>query len=322
MTYEEKLEALCGENENIRILTAENRAAIRSLSEKLRSRFIDFGIAEQTMVGAAAGMALRGRIPVVHALAAFLTMRAFEFIRTDVGIPRLPVKFIGGVPGFLSDANGPTHQALEDIALMRSIPSMHIFCPSDSEELVNGMAQILQSPFPWYVRFNARPPVIEHSVPFIPGVAETVSDGFDVAVVTYGMLLEQAIRAKELLDKAGVSVRLINLRALQPIDEAAILRAARETELIVSLEDHFLNGGLYTIICELLARNCTATHVAPMALEQRWFRPGLLPDVLEYEGFTGRQIAIRILIKLASLKRQNRYPPNGQKISPFIKSIC
>ena len=156
MTYEEKLEELCSKDNNIRILTAENRAAIRALPKKLGNRFIDFGIAEQTLVGAAAGLALRGKIPIVHALATFLTMRAFEFIRTDVGIPQLPVKLIGGIPGFLSDGNGPTHQALEDISLMRTIPSMHIFCPSDAEDMVDGMDQILKSPFPCYMRFNAR----------------------------------------------------------------------------------------------------------------------------------------------------------------------
>jgi transketolase len=111
------------------IMTAENLAAIRKLPPLLKERFIDTGITEQTLVGAAAGMALRGRVPVVHALAAFLTMRAFEFIRTDIGLAGLPVKLVGSVAGFLSTANGPTHQAIEDIALMSMIPSMHIFCP-------------------------------------------------------------------------------------------------------------------------------------------------------------------------------------------------
>src|SRR5207245_579692 len=135
------------------VMTAENRAAIRALPEKLGARFIDVGICEQTMVGAAAGLALRGRVPVVHALATFLTMRAFEFIRTDVGIGRLPVKLVGGVPGFLSDANGPTHQAIEDVALMRGIPGMEIVCPTDEEELAAALPEILQSPRPAYIRY-------------------------------------------------------------------------------------------------------------------------------------------------------------------------
>ncbi len=322
MTYEEKLEELCSRDKNIRILTAENRAAIRTLQKKIGNRFIDFGIAEQTMVGAAAGLALRGRIPIVHAIATFLTMRAFEFIRTDVGIPRLPVKLIGGVPGFLSDGNGPTHQSIEDISLMRSIPAMHIFCPSDAEELVNGMDQILKTPYPCYVRFNACAPVVNHSAPFIFGVSETISEGFDITILTYGMLLEQAVIAKDQLEKSGVSVRLINLRTLHPIDEIAILRAAQETKLIISLEDHFLIGGLYSILCELLVRRRIAANVLPIALEQRWFKPGLLPDVLEYEGFTGRQIALRILAELASLKQKNQKGFITHETALFFRPIC
>src|SRR5436305_13855158 len=127
MTYEELLEEIAAEDERLVVMTAENRAAIRNLPSKLGNRFIDVGICEQTMVGAAAGLALRGRTPVAHALATFITLRAFEFIRSDVGIGNLPVKLVGGVPGFLSDANGPTHQAVEDIALMRGIPNMQVF---------------------------------------------------------------------------------------------------------------------------------------------------------------------------------------------------
>src|SRR5258708_25050094 len=123
-SYEDTLAKLAEHERRIVVMTAENRAAIRGLAARLGDRFIDVGICEQTMIGTAAGLALRGRIPVCHALATFLTMRAFEFIRTDVGIARLPVKLVGGVPGFLSDGNGPTHQALEDIALMRGIPNM------------------------------------------------------------------------------------------------------------------------------------------------------------------------------------------------------
>jgi transketolase len=322
MTYEEKLAHLCAYNPKLMVLTAENRAAIRSLPDILEDRFLDFGIAEQTMIGAAAGLALRGRVPVVHALAAFLTMRAFEFIRTDVGIAKLPVKLVGGVPGFLSDGNGPTHQAIEDVALMRSIPSMQIFCPADAEELVDGLNQVVQSQYPCYVRFNSRPPVMKHYVPFAFGVGETITDGFDVTILTYGFLLEQALIAMDALEKAGVSVRLINLRSLSPIDESMIVRAARETPLIVTVEDHFLSGGLYSILSEILVRYQTMTQVLPIALEQRWFAPGLLPDVLENEGFTGKQISLRILAKLSSMRR-SRQPASTHNISSIlIRSIC
>ena len=322
MTYEEKLSNLCKQNSNVMVLTAENRVAIRSLPDVLGKRFLDFGIAEQTMIGAAAGLALRGRIPVAHALAAFLTMRAFEFIRTDVGIAKLPVKLIGGVPGFLSDANGPTHQAIEDIALMRAIPSMQIFCPADVDELVEGLPHIVQSQNPCYVRFNARPSTIKHFVPFIIGVSETIADGFDVTILTYGFLLEQALIARDHLEKSGVSVRLINLRCLNPIDESAILRAVRETQLIVTVEDHFLSGGLYSILSEILVRNQIIKPVLPIALEHRWFTPGLLPDVLEHEGFTGHQLSSRIRATLSAMKQNHQHVSKNHMHSLFIRSIC
>src|SRR6195952_5520098 len=133
MSYEELLTKLALEDDRFVVMTAENRALVRNLPAKLGRRFVDTGITEQTMIGAAAGLALRGRIPVCHALATFLTLRAFEFIRTDVGIGKLPVKLVGGVPGFLSEANGPTHQAIEDVSLMRGIPGMHVVCPADAE---------------------------------------------------------------------------------------------------------------------------------------------------------------------------------------------
>src|SRR5215475_6827937 len=140
--YEALLLDLARADERIVVMTAENRAPIRSVPSQLGDRFVDTGITEQTMIGMAAGLALRGRIPVVHALASFLTMRAFEFIRTDAGIPNLPVKLSSFIPGFLSDANGPTHQAIEDIALMRGIPNMTVFAPADEQDLVGMLPQI------------------------------------------------------------------------------------------------------------------------------------------------------------------------------------
>src|SRR5271155_1709162 len=152
MTYEELLTEAALSDERFIVMTAENRALVRNIPGKLGKRFIDTGITEQTMIGAAAGLALRGRIPVVHALASFLTMRAFEFVRTDAGIPNLPLKLSSFIPGFLSDGNGPTHQAVEDISLMRGIPNMTVFCPADEEDMLLMLPEIWASPHPAYVR--------------------------------------------------------------------------------------------------------------------------------------------------------------------------
>jgi transketolase len=301
MTYEECLQEITASNENVVVMTAENRAAIRNLPPRLGGRFIDVGISEQTMIGAAAGLALRGRIPVVHALATFLTLRAFEFIRTDVGIGNLPVKLVGGVPGFLSEGNGPTHQAIEDIALMRGIPNMQVFSPADEEELVAVLPSFIASQSPAYLRFNASKPAVRHETPFSIGTAEVIMQGSDLTVFTHGFLLREAVTASNILQEQGLSVRLINLRTLKPIDHGAIITAARETKLVVTIEDHFLTGGLYSILAEIFLEERLAPTVLPFALRDRWFKPALLDDVLAYEGFRGDQIARKILDTYSSL---------------------
>lgn len=293
--YEQRLSDLAGGRPDVVVMTAENRAAIRGLPARLGDRFIDVGICEQTLVGVAAGMALRGRVPFVHALAAFLTMRAFEFIRTDVGIPSLPVKLIGFIPGFLSDANGPTHQAVEDIALMRSIPNMCVFCPADEDELVRALPSIADDPRPFYVRFNSRRRFVEHQSDPKAGRAEALFSGRDLTFAVAGFLLEHVLEARDLLVGAGYSVGVINTRFVEPLDTATVIRAARETRTIVTVEDHFRRGGLYETVAEAVRSAGSSTPVRPLALEQRWFRTGTLADVLEAEGFTGKQIAERAL---------------------------
>jgi transketolase len=298
MTYEEKLLEIALEDRRVVVMTAENRAAIRGLPGKLGERFIDVGIAEQTMIGAAAGLALRGRRPVVHALAAFLTLRAYEFIRTDVGIAGLPVKLVGGVPGFLSDGNGPTHQAIEDFALLRQIPGVRVIAPADEQELVAGLPAIVADPHPCYVRHVGLPPAVQHREPFAIGRAEVLSEGSDVTILCAGFLLREAERARFLLEATGLSVRLVNLRTVWPIDEEVVLRSARESCLLVTLEDHFAIGGVATICAELLARTSLRPRLLHLNLGQRWFVPALLPDVLEHEGFTAEEIARRIAAAL------------------------
>ncbi len=294
MSYETALLALAEADPNIVVLTAENRAHIRGLAEPLGPRFIDVGIAEQTLVGVAAGLALRGRKPVVHALAPFLTMRAFEFIRTDVGIGRFPVKLVGFVPGFLSDGNGATHQSLEDISLMRGIPGMQVFCPENAAELEAFLPEIMENPAPCYIRYTSR----EGPGPELPaklGSAAVRREGSDVTLVSFGVLVEQAEIACAALQQQGLSVGLINLRWLSPTDEGALLHAARSSRLVVTIEDHFAHGGLYALLCELLVRERVSVKVRSCAFDGRWFKPATLARVLEHEKFSGARLAERVL---------------------------
>ena len=307
MTYEELLKQTALNDERFIVMTAENRALVRTLPAVLKGRFIDTGITEQTMIGAAAGLALRGRIPVVHALSSFLTMRAFEFIRTDAGIPNLPLKLSSFIPGFLSDGNGATHQAIEDIALMRGIPNMTVFAAADEDDLVKMLPQIWALPNPSYVRICTRPPSVylgfgmsdfgkkAFHQDFEIGKAEVISEGSDVTLLTYGFMFEQCLIAKDILESEGLSVGLLNMRSLKPIDEAAILKVVENSEMLVTVEDHFQTGGLYSILAEVLLKNQKTAKVLPIALKEKWFKPARLNEVLEYEGFTGKQIAEKIL---------------------------
>jgi transketolase len=290
MNYEETLARLAKQDERIVVMTAENRALIRNMPALLGDRFIDTGITEQTMIGAAAGLALRGRIPVVHALASFLTMRAFEFIRTDVGIAHLPVKLCGYIPGFLSDANGPTHQAIEDVSILRGIPGMEVYVPADENDLVAMLPDMINSPAPAYIRINNKKTGYQHSE-YVPGKAEVISEGNDITLLTYGLLFENCFRAKALLEEKEYSVGMVNLRSLKPIDEELILSIAVNTSLIVTVEDHFLTGGLFSILAEIFLKNTITCPVFPMALRDRWFKPALLNSVFEFEEFTPEKIA-------------------------------
>jgi transketolase len=264
------------------------------MPKTLGSRFVDTGITEQTMVGMAAGLALRGRIPVIHALAPFLTMRAFEFIRTDVGIANLPVKLSGFIPGFLSDGNGPTHQAIEDVSILRGIPGMEVYCPADEDDLVKMLPEIWSSPAPAYVRINHKKGGYEHTR-YQPGKAEVISEGSDVTLLVYGFLFENVLQTKALLEKDGLSVGLVNMRSLKPVDEDVIVRAAANSRRLVTIEDHLRTGGLYSIVAEVLLQRRMTADVLSLSLGERWFRPGLLGQVLETEGFTPEKMADKIM---------------------------
>lgn len=293
--YESILEDFLSKDDSFALMTAENRAPLRHLSKKMPEKIIDTGITEQTLVGMSAGLALRGRKPVVHALAAFLTMRSFEFIRTDIGIGKLNVKLVGFIPGVLSEANGPTHQALEDISLMRTIPGMQVFSPVDYEDLCIGLPKILNSHSPTYIRYTTIPKQISHSSNFQIGKAETIREGSEVMFLSHGALFNEALGACEWLNGNGISAGVINLRMLQPIDEEAILRTLTSSRLTVVVEDHFVTGGLYSIVSELALQYGIRANVLPIAFNARWFHPCLLKDVLQKEKMNSASLAERIL---------------------------
>jgi transketolase len=155
------------------------------------------------------------------------------------------------------------------------------------------LEKIWQSPSPTYLRANTRKSVYNHE-PFEIGIAEIISKGTDITFLVYGPLFEQVIEAKKLLEIDGKSVGVVNMRSLAPVDEEVIINVCKNCEQVVTVEDHFLTGGLYTIVAEVLLKNRLSANVMPIAFENRWFRPGLLSEVLEYEKLTGNHLAERV----------------------------
>lgn len=300
MRYQNLLRTYAADNERLLVMTAENRALIRDLPASLGNRFIDVGIAEQTMIGMAAGLALRGRIPVCHALTSFLIFRAYEFIRNCVALPALPVKLCGYIPGFLSDANGPTHQALEDVGLMRALPNMEVFCPADEEELILMMPYILESAKPAYVRINHHVSGVEHQ-DFTAGKSEVISVGRDVNILVLGMLLGEVLKTRDMLEAQGISTGVTNIRCMKPFDEDTILELVSSKSFIVTVEDHFRTGGLYSAVSEVLVKHGLRTRIISFALDDQWFKPAMLQDVLKYEGFTSEALYHKIFYKINQL---------------------
>lgn len=298
MTYEELLKDLIAKDERIMIMTAENRSMLRNIPNDIPNNFVDVGIMEQTLVGSAAGFALRGRIPIVHALACFISLRAYEFARTDVGAPSMNVKLVGSFPGFMSTANGFTHQAVDDIGVMSSIPNMNIFAPSDNEDLLLGMPMIIESDKPFYIRFNDSEPVVKHNKDFEIGKAERVRNGTDASILVYGILLKEAIKAADIIEKKGISTEVINMRTIKPLDEEVVLNSLENRKITVTLEDHFEFGGLYHQIALLVTKNRLIANILPINLKDKFFKPAMMDDILKYEKFRGEDIAEKILNEL------------------------
>ncbi|MCS6981293.1 MAG: hypothetical protein N2110_02165 [Flavobacteriales bacterium] len=319
MTYEKVLEQYCQRHLEAIVLTAENRALIRNLPFALGPRFIDTGITEQTMVGMAAGLATQGHKVICHALATFLTMRAFEFIRTDVGIAGLPVKFTGYIPGLLSEANGPTHQALEDMALMLGIPEMEVYCPADLEDMLLMCEAVWNSPKPSYLRAVHLPSGLSH-VTYQYGKAEWIlQNSGGVTFLVAGFLLGEVLKAADILGRKGISCSVVNMRSLRPLDEGTVEKAFRQSDMVVAVEDHFRYGGLYTVLSHWLTEHSRRLDGDPqywaplfsMSLEGKWFTPTLLPQVLERERLGAIYLVERVEQFLA--KKSHRQAGIPQK---------
>lgn len=238
-------------------------------------RFFNMGISEQDMMGTAAGLATCGKVPFASTFAVFASMRACEQVRTSICYPDLNVKIVATHAGLSAGATGPTHQGIEDLAIMRSFPNMTVISPSDAHTVQAAVPVIARHKGPVYMRLPRAPlPVLyPEGSPFEIGPARLLRDGRDVTLVATGALVSRALEASAALDSLGVLARVLDVCTIKPIDREAIARAARETGRIVTLEDHNIIGGLGGAVAEVV------TEVAPVPV----LRLGI-PDCFGWVG--------------------------------------
>jgi transketolase len=243
------------------VLSADTQdlLGIRAFIARYRERFIELGIAEQNAIGVASGLATTGLRPYVCAYAPFITARSMEQIRNDVAYAKQRVVIGAAASGISLGVAGGTHHALEDLALMRSLPNFTVIVPADVEETYQAALATLDIDGPVYVRMGGRmeePTVSDPAAPFRLGRAVQLRGGDDVTIIACGALVAPAIKAAESLAKQGIHARVLNMHTIKPLDRDAILKAASETGAIVTAEEHHLTGGLGGAVAELLALEC------------------------------------------------------------------
>jgi len=257
--FGEAVFSLAKSNRNIFVLSADLSPSLRieSVRKELPDQFIECGVAEQNMVGIAAGLALSGKIPFVTSFAEFLTGRAWEQIRIDVCYNNVNVKLIGSHAGLATGEDGATHQMLEDLALMRVLPNMTVIVPCDANEAYQATIAASKINGPVYVRL-ARPetPIItDKNAPFEINKINILKQGKDIIIFATGLSVYEALMAAEALEKQEKSVAVLNVHTIKPLDKETIIKFAKNAKLAVTVEDHQIIGGLGSAIAEVLADN-------------------------------------------------------------------
>ena len=246
-------------NKNVVVLSADLTDSTRAgwFKKEFPERFIAFGVAEQDMFGTAAGLALSGKIPFACTFGVFASGRAWDQIRISIAYMNANVKIIGTHSGVTVGEDGATHQALDEIALMRILPNMTVVIPCDAVQAYKATMQAARLKGPVYIRLgrNPAPMLTDKNTPFEIGKALVLRGGKDVTIVACGHALHEAALAREILQKDGISARVIDLHTPKPLDKDTILKAARETGAFVTLEEHTVFGGMGSAVCELLSQN-------------------------------------------------------------------
>ena len=297
-SFGEAVTALAAENPNIVVLDADLAEATKTgiFKKKYPERFFDCGIAEQNMIGIAAGLATCGKIPFAASFAMFAAGRAFEQVRNSVGYPHLNVKIAGSHAGISVGEDGATHQCCEDLALMRTIPGMVVLNPADHYEMLAAVKAAAAYEGPVYIRLGRLAVESVHNnddYTFELGKGITLRDGKDITVVATGLMVQEAVKAAQDLEAQGIDARVIDIHTIKPLDVDLLVKAARETGRIVTVEEHNVIGGLGEAVASCLSEICP-TPVTKIGIYDQFGHSGPAVDLLKEFGLSAENIAATV----------------------------
>ena len=276
-SYGEALVSLGKENDQVVVLDADLSGATKTnfFAKEFPKRFFNVGIAEQNLMATAAGLSTFGKIPYTSTFAVFAAGRAYDQIRTSICYPNLNVKICATHAGITVGEDGATHQMLEDLSLMRTLPNMTVLSTSDDTQTRWAVKEIAKIQGPVYLRLCrlATPVIYDEGEEFEIGKAVQIGEGADGTVIATGVTVAEAIQAKEELAKEGIQIRVLDMHTIKPIDREAIVKAAKETKKIVTVEDHNIIGGLGSAVCEVLAEEYP-TKVTRMGIHDCFGKSG------------------------------------------------
>jgi transketolase len=294
-------------NKDVVVLSADLTASVRAnwFRDKYPERFFDFGVAEQDMISTAAGFALSGKVPFACTFGIFASGRAWDQIRLSACYMNLNVKIAGTHGGISVGPDGASHQALEEITLMRVLPNMTVIVPCDSEEARMATLAAASYPGPVYLRLGREPfPIItDYKDSYKIGKALRMSDGSDVTIIGTGIMVQEALKAQEELKKQGISARLVNLHTVKPIDKEEIIKAARDTGAIVTAEEHTVVGGMGGAVSEVLVENCPVP-MRMVGIKDRFGESGDALELMKYFGLSAEGV-VKAALEVLKLKKQS-----------------
>jgi len=292
-SYGEALLELGKENKNVVVFDADLSSATKTsiFAKEFPERFFDMGIAEQNMMSTAAGMSTCGKIPYVSTFAVFAAGRAYDQIRNSICYPNLNVKICATHAGITVGEDGATHQMIEDISLMRTLPNMTVISTSDDTQTKWAVKEISKIQGPVYLRLArlATPKIYEENQKFEIGKAVQIGDGIDATIFATGVTVAEALKAQEILKEKGIEIRVVDIHTIKPIDKEMIIKCAKETKRLISIEDHSIIGGIGSAISEVLTEEYPA-KLERMGIKDTFGKSGKAEQLMQYFGITAKDL--------------------------------